>query len=180
MKKILIVVPCVVALTLASPANAENSTIIVETNSHNVFTGLFRTVWAHFRSLNPSQKESARSEILYNAGIRGAESTDTLLQPYWKGDLSQDRQFQAQLQNFDLAQAKLDQGELAAAALLFDDFLQKFEHSALRPNALFGKGISLAGSGKNEQSLSAIRQFVEENPRHPLVKDARLVIDELR
>ncbi|TNF87102.1 MAG: tetratricopeptide repeat protein [Gammaproteobacteria bacterium] len=180
MKKILIVVPCVVALTLVSPTNAENTAIIVETNSHNVFTGLFRTVWAHFRSLNPSQKESARSEILYTAGIRGAESTDTLLQPYWKGDLSQDRQFQAELQNFDLAQAKLDQGDLEAAARLFDDFLQQFEQSALRPNALFGKGISLAGSGKNEQSLSAIRQFVEENPRHPLVKDARLVIDELR
>lgn len=180
MKKFLILMPCVFALTIAPQAYARNTTTLVESDSHNVFTGLFRSVWAHFKSFNPSQKESAKSERVYNAGIRGAESTDTLLQPYWKGDLSRDRQFQAELQNFNLAQNRLNRGELEAAASLFNAFLQQFEHSDLRPNALFGKSMSLAGIGKTEQSLATIRQFIEENPRHPLVRDARLIIDELQ
>lgn len=180
MKKISIIVPCLIALTLTSPVNAQDTTTLVEANSHNALTGLFRSVWAHFKSFNPSQQESANSETVYNAGIRGAEATDSLLQPYWKGDLSRDQQFQAELQDFNLAQTKLDQGNLDAAVGLFDDFLQKFGQSALRPNALFGKSISLAGIGKTEQSLTTIRQFIEENPRHPLVKDAKLVIDELQ
>jgi len=180
MKKTLIVVPCLVALMLTPAINAQDTTTLVENDSHDVFTGLFRSVWAHFKSFNPSQKESANSDKVYNAGIRGAESTDSLLQPYWKDDLSRDRQFQAELTNFNQAQNRLDQGELEVAARMFDEFLQKFGQSALRPNALFGKGISLAGIGKTEQSLTAIRQFVEENPRHPLIRDARLVIGELQ
>ena len=74
----------------------------------------------------------------------------------------------------------LDQGELEQATSLFDDFLRKFGASALRPNALFGKSLSLAGTGNTGQALVVLRQFVEENPRHPLVKDAELIIDELR
>lgn len=178
MKKLLIVVPFLLAL--GSPVNAQGTSTFVVADSHNVFTGLFQTVWAHLKSINPPQRESARSEILYSAGIRGAETTDTLLQPYWKGELSRDRHFQDELSSFNLAQTRLDQGDLEGAARLFDGFLREYEHSALRPNALFGKGISLAGSGKTEQSLTTIRQFVEENPRHPLTGDARLVIDELQ
>lgn len=179
MKKSLILLPFVVALTLTPPVNALDTKILVESESHNVFTGLFRSVWVQLKAFNPSPQESANTDITYNAGIRGAESTDTLLQPYWKGDLSRDQQFQAELSNFNLAQNKLDQGRLEAAARLFDDFLREFGQSALRPNALFGKSISLAGIGKTEQSLTTIRQFVEENPRHPLADDARRVIDEL-
>ncbi|MDH3221551.1 MAG: tetratricopeptide repeat protein [Gammaproteobacteria bacterium] len=180
MKKIFIILYCVSAITLLPSVYADDKTSFVEGSSHNVFTGLFRSVWAHLKSYNPAKKESARSEILYSAGIRGAESTDTLLRPYWKDDLSRDQQFQSELHEFSLAQTRLDRGELEAAVNSFDHFLQAFEQSSLRPNALFGKGISLAGIGKTEQSIITIKQFIEENPRHPLTRDARLVIDELQ
>ncbi|MDH3387271.1 MAG: hypothetical protein OEN02_05135 [Gammaproteobacteria bacterium] len=180
MKKIIVIIHCVIAIALASPLNATDKTSFVENSSHSVFTGLFRSVWAHLKSLNPSQKESARSGTLYSAGIRGAESTDTLLRPYWKNDLSRDQQFQSELHKFSLAQTKLDRGELEAAVKSFDNFLLEFEQSALRPNALFGKSISLAGIGQTEQSLITIQRFIEENPRHPLIKDARLIIGELQ
>ena len=73
----------------------------------------------------------------------------------------------------------MDQGQLEAAVRSFDDFLQQYGDSALRPNALFGKSISLAGIGQTADSLAAMRQFVDENPSHPLVDDARQVIDNL-
>jgi tetratricopeptide (TPR) repeat protein len=128
---------------------------------------------------SPSVKESANSEVVYTAGIRGAESTDSLLKPYWKNDLTQDERFQAELQKYGIAQLQMDRGELESAIASFDDFLDEFAESELRPNALFGKSLSLAGIGQSEQSLATMRQFIAENPNHPLRGDAERVIGEL-
>ena len=179
MKKFLIIAQCVIALGFTPLLAAQGTGSFVETSSNSVLTGFFRSVWANLKSFNPSQKESANSEAVYTAGIRGAEATESLLQPYWKNDLSQDQQFQAELQKFSQAQVKMDRGELAAAAEAFDEFLQEFGQSSLCPNALFGKSISLAAIGQTEQSLITIRKFIAENPRHPLVGDARKIIQEL-
>lgn len=179
MKRILVIASLVAGLALAAPAGAQQSASFVESKSHSVFTGLFKSVWARLRSLSPASKESARSVQVYTAGIRGAESTDTLLKPYWKGDLTQDEKFQAELEQFSLAQLKMDQGELEGAIKSFDRFLGEYAQSSLRPNALFGKSISLAGLGQTDASRNTLTQFLEENPNHPLVGDARQVLAEL-
>lgn len=171
-----IIICLVVALLAAAPVQAQDSTQFVETESHSVFTGLFRSVWARLRSLNPQRQQSATAAVHYTAGIRGAESTDTLLKPYWKDDLTQNPEFQAQLASFGKAQAMMDQGKLQQAVESFDEFLRQYDDSPLRPNALFGKSISLAGIGKNADSLATMHQFVEENPTHPLIDDANKVI----
>ena len=75
---------CLVAfLTLATPVGAQENATIVETENHSVFTGLFRSVWAQLKSLNPKNGGDASAEVIYTAGIRGAESTDTLLLQQW-------------------------------------------------------------------------------------------------
>jgi len=179
MKIYTIMASLLAALLLGSPGHAQETTRFVETDSHSVFTGIFQSVWARLRSLNPQLQESANAEIHYTAGIRGAEATDTLLKPYWKDDLTRDPGFQAELASFSEAQLKMDQGKLQDAVANFDQFLQHYSDSSLRPNALFGKSISLAGMGQKADSLAIMRQFVDENPAHPLVDDARKVIASL-
>lgn len=179
MKNIAIAVCCALSISLAAPLQANDATVVVETNSHSIFKGLFQSVWAHLRILNPAQEESASAKADYNAGIRGAEATDTLLSPYWKGDLTQDASFQSELEKFSMAQVEMDRGNLDEAVRYFDEFLQEFTDSALRPNALFGKSISLAGIGETAHSLAVMQQFIVENPAHPLVGDARKVIQNL-
>ncbi len=183
MKNYLLVILSAISLTLSAPLLAQesesNSSIVVNEESHSVFTGLFRSVWARLKALNPASKESAKSEQVYTAGIRGAESTDTLLQPYWKDDLSQDEEFQAQLQQFNLAQKQMDQGELDAAAKSFDDFLGQFAQSDLRPNALFSMSLCQAAIGQTDASRSNLQTFIDENPNHPLIEDARQVLASL-
>jgi TolA-binding protein len=176
-KKLFIIMFLASSMAVNAPVIAQGTTTINETSSHSVFKGLFKTVWAHLKSLNPTQKQSARSNQTYLAGIRGAETTETLLQPYWKADLTQDENFQAELERFSLAQYKMDQGDLEAAVALFDGFLNQYEASDMRPNALFAKSISLANIGQRRQALAVMRQFVDENPNHPLLADARQVID---
>jgi hypothetical protein len=179
MKNILLVIFCLCIPVFTMPLQAQDSTIIVETQSHSIFKGFFQSVWARLKSLNPSMKESANSKVVYTAGIRGAESTDTLLKPYWKGDLTQDKEFQAELQKFSQAQIKLDRGELESAVRFYDSFLDEYAQSDLRPNALFGKSLSLAGLGDTQQSLATMQLFIDENPNHPLYDDANRVIEEL-
>jgi TolA-binding protein len=178
MKKLAIILMCITGLLLNAGLYAQDSAI-KETETHNVFEGIFLSIWSKLKSLNPTQKQSAKSTTVYTAGIRGAENTETLLKPYWKDDLTQDPQFQAELEQFSQAQRKLDSGELDLAAKEFDQFLNQYSNSALRPNALFAKGISLAGIGKKESSIASMKQFIDENPNHPLVSDAKLVISEL-
>ncbi len=179
MKNILLVIFCLSISAFTMPLQAQDSATIVETQSHSVFKGFFQSVWARLKSLNPNMKESANSEVVYTAGIRGAESTDTLLQPYWKGDMTQDEEFQAELQQYSLAQLKMDRGELESAVKSYDSFLDEYAQSNLRPNALFGKSISLAGLGDTQQSIATMQLFVDENPNHPLHDDATRVIQEL-
>jgi hypothetical protein len=179
MKNILLVIFCLSISTFTMPLQAQDSATIVETQSHSVFKGFFQLVWARLKSLNPNMKESANSEVVYTAGIRGAESTDTLLKPYWKGDMTQDEEFQAELRQYSLAQLKMDRGELESAVKSYDSFLDAYAQSNLRPNALFGKSISLAGLGETQQSLSTMQLFVSENPNHPLHDDALKVIEQL-
>ena len=181
MKHILILLLSAGFLASNAPALAQDSesSIVVNEESHSVFTGLFRSVWARLKALNPASKESARSQQVYTAGIRGAESTDTLLQPYWKDDLSDDEAFQAELKKFSLAQKQMDQGDLQKAAQSFDDFLGEFAQSDLRPNALFGMSLCQAAIGQTDQSRSTLQTFIEENPNHPLVGDAQQVLASL-
>jgi TolA-binding protein len=186
MKNLAITLMCITTLGMNAAIHAQESeqqngqaNVIQETESHNVFEGLFLNIWSKLKSLNPTLKQSAKSTTVYTAGIRGAETTDTLLKPYWKDDLTQDEAFQAELEQFSKAQQKLDSGELDAAAKEFDQFLNQYSDSALRPNALFARGMSLAGIGKNESSIASMQLFIDENPNHPLVGDAELVIEAL-
>ncbi|MFT5218199.1 MAG: TolA-binding protein [Planctomycetota bacterium] len=180
MKKIIIICSLFIGVAAFNPAVAQDSTVILNENeSHSIFTGFFKSVWVKLKSLNPTQKQAATVNRTYTAGIRGAEATDTLLKPYWKDDLTQDENFQKELQQFSLAQLKLDQGELQSAVESFDGFLDQYRQSSLRPNALFGKSISLAGLGKKSQSVTSLELFVSENPNHPLVVDAQEIIKQL-
>lgn len=179
MRKTLLILCCLGAFAAAPVAATQGTTTIFVDTSHSVFKGLFKSVWAKLRELSPAQRESANAEQLYTAGLRGAEATDTLLKPYWKNDLTEDPAFQAQLEAFSQAQARMDQGELAAAIDAFDRFLEAHGDSSLRPNALFGKSLSLAGAGENDAARATMREFLDENPNHPLAVDARRVIGAL-
>ena len=85
MKSILLVICCLYIPVFTLPVQAQDSATIVETKSHSIFKGFFQSIWVKLKSLNPTMKESANNQVVYTAGIRGAESTDTLLKPYWKG-----------------------------------------------------------------------------------------------
>lgn len=171
-RKLLLVIP--VLWLLSGQVTAE--IVIQQTETHSIFKGLFLSVWSKLRTLSPHESQNANSDIVYATGIRGAEATETLFQPYWKDDLSLDATFQQQLKKFSQAQQLMDNGELQASAKAFDEFIHNYQDSSLIPNALFAKSICNAGIGNKSEASATMKLFIDSNPNHPLISDAQKVI----
>ena len=155
--------------------DAQSSITIVESNSH--LSSLFRSVWAGLKSISPQLPEqTASNPSVATAGIRGNDDTGGLLKLYWKDDLANDESFQAELRDYRQAIDDLSIGRTEQAIAGFQSFIDRYDASDLRSNALLGKAISQASIGKNAESLTTLERFVTEYPGHPLVLDARKLI----
>lgn len=168
-----------IALALAVPqfSFAADTLVIQEDKSSSVLKGVFYQVWGKLRALNPSTAKSTKYRVIATAGIRGSESTESILEPYWKGDQSEDPVFVESLKLFNKAQYSVEQGDLQAASKNLDSFIQQYKNTQLYPNALFTKALVSGGQGDKATSIELMRTFIQSNPKHPLAADAQKVID---
>jgi TolA-binding protein len=158
----------------------DDNGILRETQTHSVFKGALYQVWGRLRTLSPQAGgENANNRVIVTAGIRGAESTDTALKPYWKDDRSNDAEYLRQLQAYNAAQELLDKGQLKEAAASLGRFIDAHPGSELMPNAMFAEAMALAGMGQKNDSIKQFNKFIKENPKHPLRADAETAIKEL-
>ncbi|MCK4833522.1 MAG: hypothetical protein KAT12_02055 [Gammaproteobacteria bacterium] len=159
---------------------AKSNIVVVKTESESSFKGLLYKVWGRLRALNPQLKTNkTRDRSVATMGIRGAETTASIIEPYWKGDKTDDPEYITELTRYTEAQQYAENGDLQKAVTALNAFLQEFEGSDLRPNAQFALGISQGGLGNIPASKKALQVFVDDNPKHPLVADAKQVIGEL-
>ena len=157
----------------------QNGQVRVQRQQHG-FTGLLYKVWSRLRALNPVvHSRRTHRHAVVTMGIRGAETTGSLIEPYWKGDQSEDPAYIAELQRYTQAQNDAENGELEKAVAEFKAFLKTYKNSELRPNAVFALGLSQAGMGDTTAGKQTLRRFIKENPAHPLVKDAKQVLSSL-
>jgi len=155
--------------------------IVVKTENTSVFKGLLYQVWGRLRALNPQlETNKTRNRSVATMGIRGAETTTSLIEPYWKGDKTDDPEYVAELMRYTEAQQYADDGDLQKAVTALNAFLEEYKESDLRPNAQFALGISQGGMGNVIASKKTLQTFVNNNPKHPLIADAKLVIAELK
>jgi TolA-binding protein len=173
----------VVGLLLPGLVIAEQAAVepVQQTEQQGVFKGLMYKVWNRFRALSPrDDREKPDKKTVATAGIRGAETTSSILQPYWKDDRSSDPRILGQLNAFADAQALVDRGQLQQASEAFKNFIDNYPTSDLRPNAQFAIGMAYGGLGQAQQGAQAFQVFIHDNPDHPLVADARMVMEELK
>lgn len=175
----------IVALILFMPASIfaadetqSNNSIVVKSEQKSVFKGLLYSVWGKLRALSPSVNKN-RNRAVVTAGVRGAETTDSIITPYWMGDKTDDPDYIKELTEYSRAQQLAEDGDLTAAVKALSDFIAGYDNSDLRPNAQFALGISYGGLGQKQPGIDALQAFVNEHPNHPLVADARQVIAEL-
>ena len=168
------------ATAFAAEEKQQATKIVVKTESSSTFKGLLYRVWSRLRALNPQLKTNkTRSRSSVTMGIRGSETTASLIEPYWKGDKTDDPDYITELTRYTKAQQYAEDGDLKKAVAALNSFLQEYENSDLKPNAQFALGISQGGLGDIPASKKTLQMFIEDNPKHPLVADAKQVIDEL-
>lgn len=168
------------AVSAEEQGSKDKNDFVVQKEDSSVFKGLLYEVWGRLRALNPQLKTNkTRNRTVATMGLRGAETTTTLIEPYWKGDKTDDPAYVTELTRYTEAQQFAEQGDLQKAVTALNNFLETYNDSDLKPNAMFALGISQGGMGKVEESKKTLQVFVDNNPKHPLVSDAKRVIAEL-
>lgn len=185
MKKILFVLMAImISISMSEAAVAADTdnqgATVIKSEQQSVFKGLLYNVWSRLRALSPKSASHNRPRTAVTAGIRGAETTTSLIQPYWKDDKTEDPGYITELTKYTEAQQLVENGDLQEAARAFTAFIDEHENSDLRPNAQFALGISYGGLGQTRGAVDALQAFVNDNPKHPLVSDARAVIAQLQ
>ena len=161
-------------------SQASTPGMVVETEKQSVFKGLLYEVWSRLRALSPKLGDSTTKHVAVTAGIRGAETTTSLIQPYWKDDRTQDPGYIKELTEYTHAQQIAEKGDLQGAIKALNHFVDTYSKSELRPDAQFALGISYAGAGNKDASISTLEAFVKQHPKHPLVADAEQVIKQFK
>lgn len=167
------------AFSAEDESQAARDDIVVKSENNSVFKGLLYKVWGKLRAYSP-KKVKYRNRAAVTAGIRGNETTTSLIQPYWKDDLTDDPAFQKELQQYSRAQGLAEDGDLDAASKALSEFIEEYDDSDLKPTAQFALGVTYGGMGNSQAGIEALNDFVSDHPDHPLVPDARQVISELR
>lgn len=181
MKKIIVVLMlavCLPALSVAAGQVNKDSRVVVKKEQQSVFKGLLYSVWGKLRALSP--KVNKRSQRVVTAGVRGAETTDSLIDPYWKGDKTDDPDYIKELNDFNNANLLAEKGDLKSAVKAYSSFISDHSDSDLKANAQFAMAISYGGMGQMKSSVKTLNAFVKEHPSHPMVADAKQVIAELQ
>jgi TolA-binding protein len=184
MKNVIIILALMFSIGIPAYATeqAERQTvdIVVKKENKSIFKGLLYKVWGRLRALNPQLKTNkTRSRSVATMGIRGSETTSSIIEPYWKGDKTDDKNYVAELTRYTTAQQYAEDGDLQKAVTALNSFLEDYNDSELKPNAQFALGISQGGLGNIAASKETLQNFVDDNPKHPLVTDAKQVIAEL-
>ena len=183
MKKMIVVLMlmfCLPVMSMAAEQMKKESNVVVKQEQKSVFKGLLYRVWGKLRSLSPRMNQRNRSRSVITAGVRGAETTDSLIDPYWKGDKTDDPTYVKELTEFHNAHQLAENGDLQSAVKALSAFISDHGDSSLKANAQFALGISYGGMGQTKSSVNTLRSFVKENPKHPMVADAKQVIAELQ
>jgi len=148
---------------------------VIKKEDSGGFSSLLSRLWGKLRAVSPKVSAQESRSTTQVAGVRGTETTETALQPYWKDDKEGDPAFVQQSGAFRAAQQLADNGSFKEAADAFAKFNSDYPDSQLKPNAQFGQALSQL-SGGDDGGKNGLQQFVSDYPQHPLSEDAKLLL----
>lgn len=167
----------VAAESAAKPAPAADNKAQADGRFKGAVFDALRNLSAMLPKQNNRNADPRQSATM---GIRGSETTASLINPYWKDDKADDPAFQAEVHDYSAAQQLLEDGQLKEAETAFNAFIQAHPASDLLPNARFGRGLALAAQGDKKRGSEAMAAFAKDYPQHPLAADAQKVAAELK
>ncbi len=163
--------------TSASTTNLEIQVVEEESAAKRLFSRMWSKLRGYVGRSEQSTMAGGRTLI---AGVRGAETTTSGLQPYWKGDRSEDPDYIKEVDTFLDAMELADAGKFEQATGVLNAFSDSYPDSSLDPNVQFALGLVYGQLGKNAEGVAALESFAKRYPEHPLVSDAEELIQVLQ
>ncbi len=163
--------------TSASTTNLEIQVVEEESAAKRLFSRMWSKLRGYVGRSEQSTMAGGRTLI---AGVRGAETTTSGLQPYWKGDRSEDPDYIKEVDTFLDAMELADAGKFEQATRALNAFSDSYPDSSLDPNVQFALGLAYGQLGKNAEGVAALESFAKRYPEHPLVSDAEELIQVLQ
>lgn len=157
------------------PAADDQAVGIVE-SEQGTLESFFYGVWARLKALSPrSEDVRVGTDVIATAGLRGADDDNLEMEPYWKGDLTADAAFQQQIEAYRNA---IEEGRKGNDQAL-EAFLEQYGDSDLAANVRFGLAVARFRAGDRETARADLERFTSRYPAHPLVADARVLLQRL-
>ena len=133
--------------------------------------GFFHSLWGKMRSMMPRRNVNANQHVTAVIGVRGAETTETALNPHWEQDLSSNPTFQSDMKSFDAASLLCDQGEVGQGIREFEGLVEDSSFDTIQSNGLLALAACYDQQGNKEKSLAYLKSFAKKYPKHPLAQD---------
>jgi len=168
MKKILKLLTIVMATTMLSSAP-----IGMDAYAESSF---FNGLWGKIKAYMPRGRSNVDYSTTATIGVRGAETTESALEPYWKDDLVNNPDFKANLQSYDQAQDMCESGDFDGGISAFEELKGKVRDDLIKANVMLGLAACYGGKGDNANSSKQLKAFVKAYPSHPMAKEINRAI----
>ncbi|MDX8388537.1 MAG: hypothetical protein R8M46_08445 [Ghiorsea sp.] len=133
-------------------------------------TSFFGSLWGKIKRIIP-RKHTTEHTATAVIGVRGAETTESALKPYWEGDLTTDPTFRNDVKQFDDATKLCESKTPSKGTDTFEALLKSSSNDMLKANTLIALASCYAQQGDEAKGREHLQAFVVKYPTHPMHDD---------
>ena len=147
----------------AEPQKTKQNTYQVVKSERSFFSSL----WSRIKRIVP-RKHTTRNTTTAVLGVRGAETTESALQPFWVGDLTSDPAFRNDVQQFEDGTKLCESTTPEKGTEAFEQLLKTTESDMLKANTMIALASCYAEHGDEAKGRTQLQAFLEKYPKHPM------------
>ncbi|MDQ6974697.1 MAG: tetratricopeptide repeat protein [Mariprofundaceae bacterium] len=165
----IILVISVISLTLGCPPSAISGTTWQQEQQRE--HSFFHSIWSKMKNIMPRRHSNANHHVTAVIGVRGAETTETALNPHWEQDLASDPVFQSDIKSFETASGLCETGDVSEGTREFEGLVETSSFQSIQSNGLLALAACYDQQGDQMKSLAYLKSFAKKYPKHPMTKD---------
>jgi len=140
----------------------------------------FHSIWGKMKSIMPKRHTNANHQVTAVIGVRGAETTETALNPHWEQDLAANPSFQSDMKAFETAGGLCESGDVSEGTRELTGLVETSSFQSIQSNGLLALAACYDQQGDQKKSLSYLESFVKKYPKHPMTNDVKKFISSLK
>jgi len=130
-------------------------------------SSFFGSLWNRIKRIIPRQHTS-RNMTTAVLGVRGAETTESALQPYWEGDLTSDPSFRNDIKQFDDGTKLCESKSPTKGTEAFEKLIKSTNSAMLKANSMIALASCYAEHGDEAKGRAQLQDFLSKYPKHPM------------